>query len=158
MTTLKRVTKIAENFDREVLTFTYDTDSEEGITYTLSPSDPYAGSFHREISQWLIDNAGSYTIEPYVDVVKTPDMIRSEMPALTSRQFWMAAANIDVDKDVIVAAIKANLVDSVDRKMTIAELEASTFERLNPSVTEIMSMLEIPAEQVDDLWVWASLL
>jgi hypothetical protein len=40
--------------------------------------------------------------------------------------------------------------------MTIAELEASSFERLNPSVTDIMAMLEIPAEQVDDLWVWAS--
>ncbi|RYG85156.1 MAG: hypothetical protein EON58_23335, partial [Alphaproteobacteria bacterium] len=98
MTTITNVTKIAENFDRDVLSITYDTAAETGVVFTYAPADPYAGSFHREISQWLIDNAGSYTIEPYVDVVKTPDMIRAEMPALTSRQFWMAAANIDVDK------------------------------------------------------------
>ncbi|MBD8663140.1 hypothetical protein IFT59_07720 [Rhizobium sp. CFBP 8752] len=156
MTTITKVTKIAENFDRDVLSITYDTVAETGVVFTYAPADPYAGSFHAVVGQWLIDNAGSYTIEPYVDVVKTPDMIRAEMPALTSRQFWMAAANIDVDKDVIVAAIKANVPDLIDRKMTIAELEAGTFDRLNPSVTEIMAMLEIPAEQVDALWMWAA--
>jgi len=46
--------------------------------------------------------------------------------------------------------------DSIDRKMTIAELESSSFERLNTSVIDIMAMLEIPAEQVDALWIWAS--
>ena len=100
-------------------------------------------------------NVVSYTIEPYVEPVLTPEEIRAQMPALTSRQFWTAAANIEIDKDVIVSTIKAAMPDSVDRKM-IAELEASTFERPNPTVAEVMALLDIPAEQVDALWICAS--
>lgn len=93
---------------------------------------------------------------PYVPVIKTPEQLREEMPALTSRQFWMAAANIDIDKDVLLIAIKADMPDSIDRKMMIAELESSSFERTNPTVTDLMALMAIPPEQVDDLWVWAA--
>ncbi|AYD01747.1 hypothetical protein [Neorhizobium sp. NCHU2750] len=93
---------------------------------------------------------------PYVAPVYTPEQRRSMMPALSARQFWMAAANIDIDKDVIIDAIKAEMPDSVDRKMMIAELESGSFERLNPTIIDVMQLMEIPAEQVDDLWVWAT--
>ncbi|WP_313199913.1 hypothetical protein [Rhizobium sp.] len=93
---------------------------------------------------------------PFVAPVYTADELRARMPNLTARQFWMTAANINIDKDVLLAAIKAEMEDSIDRKMMIAELESSTFERLNPTVIDLMVLMDIPAEQVDDLWVWAS--
>lgn len=68
----------------------------------------------------------------------------------------MAAANIDIDKDVIIAAIKAEMADGVDRKMKIAELESGSFERQNPTITDVMDLMDIPAAQVDDLWIWAA--
>lgn len=90
-------------------------------------------------------------ISPYTVPVLTPEEIRSGMPSLTSRQFWMAAANIDIDKDVIIAAIKAEVPDGVDRKMMIAELESGSFERLNPTIIDVMNLMDIPAYQVDSL-------
>lgn len=93
---------------------------------------------------------------PYVAPVYTPEQRRSMMPALSARQFWMAAANIDIDKDVIIAAIKAEMADGVDRKMMIAELESGSFERTNPTISDVMNLMDIPAEQIDDLWMWAA--
>lgn len=96
------------------------------------------------------------TAAAFVAPVYTIEEIRARMPNLTARQFWMAAANIDIDKDVLLTAIKAEMEDSIDRKMMIAELESSTFERLNPTVIDLMVLMDIPAEQVDSLWVWAA--
>ena len=131
-------------------------DETSRVDYTSRPDDPFG--LNPTIRKWLQDNVGSYTIEPHVEPVLTPEEIRAQMPALTSRQFWMATANIDIDKDVIVSTIKAAMPDSVDRKMMIAELEASKFERTNPTVIDLMELLDIPAEQVDALWVWAATL
>ena len=46
--------------------------------------------------------------------------------------------------------------DYIVRKTMIAELEALMFERTNPTVTEVMALPEIPAEQVDALWTWTA--
>lgn len=119
------------------------------IPFTASEDDDVA--YGAELYNVAIE-AGE--IAPY----QTPDIeqVRQDYPALTARQFWMAAANIDVDKDVILTAIKNNMADSVERKMTIAELESGSFDRLNDTVIDIMAMLDIPAEQVDNLWLWAA--
>lgn len=109
-----------------------------------------------QVKQWLIDNAGSYTILPYSVPVITDDEKRAAMPDLSARQFWMAAASIDIDKDSIITTIKANMADGVDRKMMIAELESSSFERVSPTIVDVMGMMNIPADQVDDLWTWAA--
>jgi hypothetical protein len=75
------------------------------------------------LRQWIIDHP-DFTITPFVKHIPTAEETRAKMPDLTARQFWMAAANIDIDKDVIIAKIKSALMDSIDRKMMIAELEA----------------------------------
>ena len=93
---------------------------------------------------------------PFVAPVYTVEELRAQMPSLTARQFWMAAANIDIDKDVIIETVKANMEDSIDRKIVLAELETSTFVRSSETIADIMAMLNIPAEQVDSLWTWAA--
>lgn len=145
---------------KDALVYIVDADITDSVgdtsrvDYVSRPDDPYG--LNPTFRKWLVDNQGSFTIEPYVEPVLSPEEIRAQMPALTSRQFWMAAANIDIDKDVIITAIKSSMPDSTDRKMMIAELEASSFERTNPTVIDLMALLEIPAEQVDALWIWAA--
>ena len=129
---------------------------EENVRHVYSANDPYIGEFGLSVKQWLLDNEGTYSVTPYVEPVYSIDEQRAMMPRLTSRQFWMAAANIDVDKDLLVTTIKTAMPDSIDRKMKIAELEASTFERLNPTVIDLMELMGIPADQVDALWIWAA--
>ncbi len=119
-------------------------------------NDPYSGAMGVSLRDWISQNQGM--ISPYTVPVLTPEEIRSGMPSLTSRQFWMAAANIDIDKDVIIAAIKAEVPDGVDRKMMIAELESGSFERLNPTIIDVINLMDIPAYQVDSLWLWAAAL
>jgi len=40
--------------------------------------------------------------------------------------------------------------------MMIAELESGSFERTNVAIVEVMDLMNIPAYQVDDLWMWAT--
>jgi len=86
-----------------------------------------------------------------------PALLRPEfarIPKLIARQSWMAAANINIDKDVIIATVKA----SVEQRFLLAELETRTFIRGSETVPEIMAMLKIPDEQVDGLWTSAEAL
>ncbi|AYD00909.1 hypothetical protein [Neorhizobium sp. NCHU2750] len=119
------------------------------IPFTASETD--SEDYCRELFAAAVSTA-----LPYVAPVYTDEERRAMMPALSARQFWMAAANIDIDKDVIVSAIKANMADGVDRKMMIAELESGSFERTNPTIIDVMELMSIPAAQVDDLWIWAA--
>jgi len=127
---------------------------DEVITNCYRADDPYSGEIGAYLTDWITANHAS--IAPFIEPVYTIEEIRARMPNLTARQFWMAAANIDIDKDVIIAAIKADVPDGVDRKMMIAELESGSFERTNDTIVEVMDLMEIPAYQADDLWIWAA--
>ncbi|MBW9091357.1 hypothetical protein JNB91_26485 [Rhizobium wenxiniae] len=50
---------------------------------------------------------------------------------------------------------RIRLNGTIYRKIVLAELETSLFA-WKRNIAEIMAMLEIPDEQVDTLWVWAS--
>ncbi len=52
-------------------------------------------------------------MSPYVEPVYSIEETRAIIPPLTARQLWMAA-NVNIDKDVIVAAIKAEVPDGDD--------------------------------------------
>lgn len=156
MATIHSITSITRDIDPSGLIidvdFTDDLGVRETSSYAYRADDPYGLS--PLIKRWLSEH--NHTIADYVAPVYTIEEIRARMPDLTARQFWMAAANIDIDKDVIIAAIKADVPDGVDRKMMIAELESGSFERTNVSIVEVMDLMDIPAYQVDDLWIWAA--
>ncbi len=153
------LTSIKRDVDGGVLFVDIVISDDEGNqtsipNYAFRSDDPYGLS--PDVKAWLAAHDGEYTIADYVAPVHSVEETRAMMPSLTSRQFWMAAANIDIDKDVIVTAIKAEVPDGVDRKMMIAELESGSFERLNPTIIDVMDLMDIPAYQVDDLWIWAA--
>lgn len=132
------------------------TDAKEetdDVEYVSQPNDLFG--LNPVIRQWLVEHDNEYSIVPYVP--PTIEEQRAQMPLLTSRQFWMAAASINLSKDDIVATVKAGMEDDLNRKVLLAEItEASTFERLNPSVLTVTALVDIPDNQLDTLWTWAA--
>lgn len=94
-------------------------------------------------------------IAPFVP--PTIEHIRYNMPPLTSRQFWVAAASIGVTKDSIIALIDASEEFTLPEKegLKIEVRETTNFYRLNDLVTDLSFLMGVPAEQLDMLWMWA---
>lgn len=77
-------------------------------------------------------------------------------PDLTPRQLWLAALQIGVTKAQVLELV-AGLEDPLEAaSLTIELTEATTFRRDHPAVASIAALLAIPAEQLDDLWIWAA--
>jgi len=121
---------------------TYDTD------YGSRPEDTFG--LNPTIREWLVENEGSYQVIPYVPP-------SAAFPLLTSRQFWLAAANIGITKSLVASTIEALDVSDVEKATLMVELmESTTFERLHYAVVDLATALSIPEQQLDDLWTWAS--
>ncbi len=85
-----------------------------------------------------------------------PVLARSEYPILTPRQFWLAAASINISKDQILARID-QLEDQTEAQAFRIELtETVNFERTDPAVDQLAALMGLPAEQLDSLWLWAA--
>ncbi|MBB4954410.1 hypothetical protein H4S14_004175 [Agrobacterium vitis] len=86
----------------------------------------------------------------------TLEQIRAAMPALSPRQFWLAASRINITKaDVLV------LVDAMEDKAAAADMrieitETVSFQRTNDAVDQLATLLGITPEQLDSLWTWAA--
>ncbi|TWD54554.1 hypothetical protein FB480_103466 [Agrobacterium vitis] len=86
----------------------------------------------------------------------TPEQIRAAMPAVSPRQFWLAASRINITKADVLA-----LVDAMEDKQAAADMrievtETVSFQRTNPAVDQLATLLNIPPEQLDSLWTWAA--
>lgn len=118
--------------------------------YVSRPNDTFSPI---AIRNWIDENIDTVDILPYVP--PTIEEIRAGFPPLTSRQFWRAAASIDVSKeDVILALDSSNLPDKEEAKIEV--MESAQFERSNPYIDSIALVLGISLEQLDSLWLWAS--
>lgn len=89
------------------------------------------------------------------DPAPEPEVI---MPALTPRQLWLAALQAGVTKADVLAAVE--LVEDPEEReyMRIELTEANTFSRHHPAVEKLALIMDMPASQIDTLWVWASTL
>lgn len=97
--------------------------------------------------------------EEEIQILQSSIPLISSFPVLTSRQFWLAAASINIDENEIIAAINSSDSDSIERKLLIVEVQKSTtFQRDSDTVIRITELMEIPSNQVDDLWNWAATL
>lgn len=75
---------------------------------------------------------------------------------LTPRQLWMAAARIGVSKEQVLSMIDAmeDQEAAIDLKIEINE--AREYRRDHSSMDDIAGLMQVPAEQFDDLWIWAA--
>lgn len=95
-------------------------------------------------------------IEAFEPPAPSTDEMRATMPPISPRQLWLVAARIGITKDQVIA-----MVDAMEDQVAAADLrieinEATTYHRNHASVVELSELLEIPAEQFDDLWLWAA--
>lgn len=78
-------------------------------------------------------------------------------PTLTSRQFWLAAANIGITKTSVSATIDTLALTDIEKElMKIEMMESTSFERDHPDIASLAVALGIPPEQLDDLWLWGA--
>jgi hypothetical protein len=92
--------------------------------------------------------------EPYIP--PTADQLRANFPELSPPRFWKAARQIGLTKDMVLEVINAVPDANVKDDMLIDLEECTGFIRLNPTVTTMAALFEIPPEQLDTLWLWAA--
>ncbi|MBD9511650.1 hypothetical protein IB265_33380 [Ensifer sp. ENS10] len=128
---------------------TYDCDymSYANDTNGLNPA----------IRQWLADNP-DFPSQPYVPPsAPTEEELRAQMPTLSSRQFWLAALEIGITKTIVQNKIKTLGLAPLEEARWSTELdEAKTFERTSQFLAELTGLFNIPPNELDVLWTWAS--
>lgn len=106
------------------------------------------------------------TWKPSADIIDTAEAkaIRAEkerraaIPALTSRQFWLAALEIGVTKESLLESINEEYSGAERAALAIEVNESASFSRDYPLVSELAEMKGISESELDDLWQWASLI
>lgn len=117
-----------------------------------------------EVDQTLLDDEGQpapshyHTLENGVWVISGEDAERLEqeqlakMQPLTRRQFRLALAMNGYDLPQVEALID-QIPDPMQRQIALIEWQdATTFERLNPSLLAMADLMGLGAEQVNMLW------
>lgn len=74
----------------------------------------------------------------------------ASFPNLSSRQFWLAANEINITKDDVISAC------GEDEELVIIVKETTNFVRSDSVIDELAEILNIPVSQLDDLWLWAA--
>lgn len=80
----------------------------------------------------------------------------SILPPLTRRRLRLGLLSIGIRSPDIEAVIAA-IPDAEAREWAMVEWQdASEYERDHPLIADAMAALDLPAEQVDTLWLWAA--
>jgi hypothetical protein len=94
--------------------------------------------------------------EPEEVTAPTPAQIRAAMPALSPRQFWLAASRINITKADVLALVDAMEDKAAAADMRIEITETVSFQRTNLAIDQLAALLSITPEQLDSLWTWAA--
>ncbi|MDG3575968.1 hypothetical protein P7F60_06205 [Rhizobium sp. YJ-22] len=78
-------------------------------------------------------------------------------PALSRRQLLLGLLSIGVTEGDVEAEITAAVSDPMEREAALIEWRAAgSYERTHPLIADIATAMNLPAEQVDALWLWAA--
>lgn len=115
------------------------------------PDDP-ANRHRQMIAEW---EAEGNTIPPYQPQPVAP-------PPITRRQMLLGLLSIGITEamvEVEIAAICDPVADPVEHAALMIEWRAAgTIEHDHALVADLAAAFDIPSEQVDALWIWASAL
>lgn len=113
-----------------------DYASREGDTFGLAPEVRSA------VLQWIADGK---PVEPYV----APPLV-AILPSLTPRQVRLGLLSVGITEGAVEAALED------DPEALIEWRYATSIERQHPLVTSLGEHFELPAAQIDTLWLWAA--
>lgn len=103
------------------------------------------------IAQWLAENEGEYTIEPYVP--PTAEEVRAGMLPLSRAAFRKAFKDAGMTTAVIVAAIFSIEDESEQEDLQIAWDDSVEFRRLDPLVLLVADRAGKTADEIDAIWL-----
>lgn len=116
--------------------------------------DDMANRHRRQIAEEWEATGG--VIPPYAAPVLSPEQVRAAMPALTSRQFWLAANAIGISESIVLAQVETIEAPAERDALRIEVAKTSDFSRVHPAVDDLSGLLGITPEQLDDLWIWGA--
>lgn len=116
--------------------------------YTLlPPPSPQAG---HEI-EW-IDGAWAQ-----VKIPEPPEPGPEPTPQLSQRQLFLGLLSIGITEAMVDAMIETIIADPQERAAAMIEWrKAGSYNRDHWLVGALATAFELPANQVDDLWLWAA--
>ncbi|WP_085025251.1 hypothetical protein [Ensifer aridi] len=119
----------------------------EEVHYGVLPEDNFgiAPDVKAAVIEWI--NQGN-PVAPFVP--PTLEQIRAGMPMLSRRQLLLGLLSIGITEEMVDAGIGADTAGMIEWK------NASSFERTHPLITDLSGYFQLPPEQVDSLWLWAS--
>ncbi len=108
--------------------------------------DSMANRHRHMIAEW---EALGNIIPPYVAPV-------APIGALTKRQARLGLLSIGITTEDVETRITA-INDPMDRAAALIEWQdATTYERDHPLVADLSAAFDLPAAEVDALWIWAA--
>lgn len=155
MTTINAVTRVRATPVAGAFIVNVDFTNSDGermiVDVGVTPTD--TNGVVPLIRQWLEENAGSYTVQPYEP--PTAEQQRAGMPSLTARQLRLGLIDSGVTPAQVQAAIDA-MPAATDREKALVEWEyASAFSRTHPLIASIGTALGLAEEQIDEIWMAA---
>lgn len=139
---------IAHELDGNIVLQTFvDPNAEidfDHIVLTDVPPEP--------IESWIIEKGAIK-----IDQEKLTAFNRSQLQLLTRRQFKLTLLENDLLETI---ELKIDQIEDpkLKARIQIEYLESEKFERTSESVIYMINMLELTAEQVDQMWLHAMLL
>lgn len=127
-----------------------DVNGERYVTeYGSRPGDTFglAPLVRAAVEQWITDGR---LVAPYVP--PSPDELRAGFPTLSPRQVRLGLLSIGITE----GAVESALVN--DPEALIEWRYATSIERQHPLVASLGEHFELPAAQIDTLWLWAAAL
>lgn len=116
-----------------------------GVRYAGIPDDP-SNRFRIMIAAW---EAEGNVIPPFV-------ALPAPIAALTRRQARMGLLSIGITVEDVEAQI-ATIADPMERAGALIEWrDADTYQRDHWLVSDLAASFDLPALQVDALWIWAA--
>lgn len=117
------------------------------VDYALTPGDTFglAPVIRGAVNSWI--NSGS-PVAPYV--APTAEERRAFFPTLSPRQIRLVLNTLGITEGMVEAALEG------DPEGLIEWRYATQVSRLHPLVVYLGEHFELPPEQIDSLWIWAS--
>ena len=77
-------------------------------------------------------------------------------PPLSKAAFWLAALDLGVKKEDVQAHVTLIQDEYQREQMRILLEETATYRRESPMVELFSTILGIPEQQINDVWLWAA--
>jgi hypothetical protein len=152
--TLNSVAAIRAASEPDVYILDINLTDRDGATYDgvfiSRPSDPFG--LGPAVRQWIVDHP-EFPVDPYVP--PTAEEIRSAMAPVTRRQLRLALVRNGVSLSAVDASIAAMPNGTAKDEAQIEWADASTFDRMHPTLLLVGGALGLTAEQIDAMWAQA---